>query len=144
MTLTLAWPCLRMAYRAPLLFVSRYCVVLLTAEANKLSKPFEAFLSFALANTQDTVRFVHVYSNRQQEFASTLLPDMEAFQGKSGVSHGPLPIPIRPVLGVQSPDFWKLRRPRWNPIQTSSILHLPKALFLHPGPSQLSPLGHFP
>lgn len=67
----------------------RYCVVLLTAETNKVSKPFEAFLSFALANTQDTVRFVHVYSNRQQEFASTLLPDMEAFQGKSGVSHGP-------------------------------------------------------
>ncbi|CAH7442798.1 dnaJ homolog subfamily C member 16 [Phodopus roborovskii] len=64
----------------------KYCVVLLTAETGKLSKPFEAFLSFALANTQDTVRFVHVYSNRQQEFASTLLPDSEAFQGKSGVS----------------------------------------------------------
>ncbi|EGV96885.1 dnaJ homolog subfamily C member 16 [Cricetulus griseus] len=64
----------------------KYCVVLLTAETNKLSKPFEAFLSFALANTQDTVRFVHVYSTRQQEFASTLLPDVEAFQGKSGVS----------------------------------------------------------
>uniref|UniRef100_A0A8C5K1G8 DnaJ homolog subfamily C member 16 n=1 Tax=Jaculus jaculus TaxID=51337 RepID=A0A8C5K1G8_JACJA len=64
----------------------KYCVVLLTAEASKLSKPFEAFLSFALANTQDTVRFVHVYSNRQQEFASTLLPDSEAFQGQSAVS----------------------------------------------------------
>ncbi|XP_011849377.1 PREDICTED: dnaJ homolog subfamily C member 16 [Mandrillus leucophaeus] len=64
----------------------KYCVVLLTAETAKLSKPFEAFLSFALANTQDTVRFVHVYSNRQQEFADTLLPDSEAFQGKSAVS----------------------------------------------------------
>ncbi|XP_026965894.1 dnaJ homolog subfamily C member 16 isoform X2 [Sagmatias obliquidens] len=64
----------------------KYCVVLLTAEATKLSKPFEAFLSFALANTQDTVRFVHVYSNRQQEFANTLLPDSDAFQGKSAVS----------------------------------------------------------
>uniref|UniRef100_A0A8C5UQ28 DnaJ heat shock protein family (Hsp40) member C16 n=1 Tax=Microcebus murinus TaxID=30608 RepID=A0A8C5UQ28_MICMU len=64
----------------------KYCVVLLTAEATKLSKPFEAFLSFALANTQDTVRFVHVYSNRQHEFASTLIPDGEAFQGKSVVS----------------------------------------------------------
>ncbi|KAM9706737.1 dnaJ homolog subfamily C member 16 isoform 3-T3 [Dama dama] len=64
----------------------KYCVVLLTAEATKLSKPFEAFLSFALANTQDTVRFVHVYSNRQQEFASTLLPDSDTFQGKSAVS----------------------------------------------------------
>uniref|UniRef100_A0A2K6AVU7 DnaJ homolog subfamily C member 16 n=1 Tax=Macaca nemestrina TaxID=9545 RepID=A0A2K6AVU7_MACNE len=50
----------------------KYCVVLLTAETAKLSKPFEAFLSFALANTQDTVRFVHVYSNRQQEFARYL------------------------------------------------------------------------
>nr|XP_030733626.1 dnaJ homolog subfamily C member 16 isoform X2 [Globicephala melas] len=64
----------------------KYCVVLLTSEATKLSKPFEAFLSFALANTQDTVRFVHVYSNRQQEFANTLLPDSNAFQGKSAVS----------------------------------------------------------
>uniref|UniRef100_A0A8D0R5Y2 DnaJ homolog subfamily C member 16 n=1 Tax=Sus scrofa TaxID=9823 RepID=A0A8D0R5Y2_PIG len=64
----------------------KYCVVLLTAEATKLSQPFEAFLSFALANTQDTVRFVHVYSNRQQEFADTLLPDSNAFQGKSAVS----------------------------------------------------------
>ncbi|XP_049552028.1 dnaJ homolog subfamily C member 16 isoform X2 [Orcinus orca] len=64
----------------------KYCVVLLTAEATKLTKPFEAFLSFALANTQDTVRFVHVYSNRQQEFANTLLPDSDAFQGKSAVS----------------------------------------------------------
>ncbi|KAF3820293.1 hypothetical protein GH733_015802, partial [Mirounga leonina] len=64
----------------------KYCVVLLTPEATKLSKPFEAFLSFALANTQDTVRFVHVYSNRQQEFANTLLPDIDAFQGKSAVS----------------------------------------------------------
>eukprot|EP00069_Balaena_mysticetus_P016935 bmy_09924T0 len=64
----------------------KYCVVLLTAEATKLSKPFEAFLSFALANTQDTMRFVHVYSDRQQEFANTLLPDSDAFQGKSAVS----------------------------------------------------------
>lgn len=80
-------------------------MVLLTAEASKLSKPFEAFLSFALANTQDTVRFVHVYSNRQQEFASTLLPDIEAFEGKSGVSQGPQPpIPIPSVLGVLSTE----------------------------------------
>ncbi|XP_069335477.1 dnaJ homolog subfamily C member 16 [Eulemur rufifrons] len=64
----------------------KYCVVLLTAETTKLGKPFEAFLSFALANTQDTVRFVHVYSSRQQEFANTLLPDGEAFRGKSAVS----------------------------------------------------------
>lgn len=66
-------------------------MVLLTAEATKLSKPFEAFLSFALANTQDTVRFVHVYSNQQQEFANTLLPDSDAFQGKSAVSRGCCP-----------------------------------------------------
>ncbi|XP_036111888.1 dnaJ homolog subfamily C member 16 isoform X2 [Molossus molossus] len=64
----------------------KYCVVLLTAEATKLSQPFEAFLSFALANTQDTVRFVHVYSNRQPEFANAFLPDSETFRGKSAVS----------------------------------------------------------
>ncbi|XP_043429761.1 dnaJ homolog subfamily C member 16 isoform X3 [Prionailurus bengalensis] len=64
----------------------KYCVVLLTPEATKLGKPFEAFLSFALANTQDTVRFVHIYSNRQQEFATTLLPDSDTFPGRSAVS----------------------------------------------------------
>lgn len=63
-------------------------MVLLTPEATKLGKPFEAFLSFALANTQDTVRFVHIYSNRQQEFATTLLPDSDTFPGRSAVSHG--------------------------------------------------------
>lgn len=61
-------------------------MVLVMPEAAKSSKPFEAFLSFALANTQDTVRFVHVYSNRQQEFANSFLPDSAAFQGKSVVS----------------------------------------------------------
>ncbi|XP_040317890.1 dnaJ homolog subfamily C member 16 isoform X2 [Herpailurus yagouaroundi] len=64
----------------------KYCVVLLTPEATKLGKPFEAFLSFALANTQDTVRFVHIYSNRQQEFATTLVPDSDTFPGRSAVS----------------------------------------------------------
>ena len=68
-------------------------MVLLTAETTKLSKPFEAFLSFALANTQDTVRFVHVYSDRQPEFADTLLPDGQAFRGKSAVSLGFRPDP---------------------------------------------------
>lgn len=140
----------------------RYCVVLLTAEANKLSKPFDAFLSFALANTQDTVRFVHVYSSRQQEFASTLLPDIEAFQGKSGVSHGPQSSFLFPLLlsweyCIQSPDIWKPLRPGWNIIQTS--LHPSPSDFISPMwapdlpgrpssstpmPSQLSPLGHFP
>lgn len=68
-------------------------MVLLTAETNKLSKPFEAFLSFALANTQDTVRFVHVYSNRQPEFANAFLPDSETFRGESAVSRGSPPDP---------------------------------------------------
>ncbi|XP_074074472.1 dnaJ homolog subfamily C member 16 isoform X1 [Macrotis lagotis] len=64
----------------------KYCVLLLIREGTKSNPDFEAFLSFALANSQDTVRFVHVYSNRQQEFANTLLPSSEAFQGKSAVS----------------------------------------------------------
>ena len=95
-------------------------MVLLTTEAPKLSKPFEAFLSFALANTQDTVRFVHVYSDRQQEFASTLLPDSDTFQGKSAVSRGFSPgpklftsmwhlIPCSPSSRVLSIDSGKSR-----------------------------------
>ncbi|XP_074162293.1 dnaJ homolog subfamily C member 16 isoform X1 [Sminthopsis crassicaudata] len=64
----------------------KYCVLLMIREGTKSNPDFEAFLSFALANSQDTVRFVHVYSNRQQEFANTLLPSSEIFQGKSAVS----------------------------------------------------------
>lgn len=64
----------------------KYCVILLMPEAAKSSQPFEAFLSFAQANSQDTLRFMHAYSNRQPEFASAFLPDGDTFQGKSAVS----------------------------------------------------------
>ncbi|XP_005886244.1 PREDICTED: dnaJ homolog subfamily C member 16 [Myotis brandtii] len=64
----------------------KYCVILLIPEATKSSQAFEAFLSFAQANSQDTLRFMHVYSNRQPEFANTVLPDSETFRGKSAVS----------------------------------------------------------
>lgn len=71
----------------------RYCVVLLTPEGTKSSQPFEAFLAFAQANSQDTLQFMHAYSNRQPEFANALLPDSETFRGKSAVSRGPCPGP---------------------------------------------------
>lgn len=64
----------------------KYCVVLLTPEAAKSSQPFEAFLSFAKANSQDMLQFMHAYSDRQPEFANAFLPDSEAFRGKSVVS----------------------------------------------------------
>lgn len=64
----------------------KYCVVLLTPEAAKSTQPFEAFLSFAQANSQDTLRFMHAYSDRQPEFANAFLPDSETFRGKSVVS----------------------------------------------------------
>ncbi|XP_070260252.1 dnaJ homolog subfamily C member 16 [Myotis yumanensis] len=64
----------------------KYCVILLIPEATKSSEAFEAFLSFAQANSQDTLRFMHVYSNRQPEFANAFLPDSETFRGKSAVS----------------------------------------------------------
>lgn len=73
--------------------VCRYCVILLIPEATKSSQAFEAFLSFAQANSQDTLRFMHVYSNRQPEFANAFLPDSETFRGKSAVSRGPRPGP---------------------------------------------------
>lgn len=73
--------------------VCRYCVVLLTPEAAKSTQPFEAFLSFAQANSQDTLRFMHAYSDRQPEFANAFLPDSETFRGKSVVSRGPRPGP---------------------------------------------------
>uniref|UniRef100_A0A8D0HHU0 DnaJ homolog subfamily C member 16 n=1 Tax=Sphenodon punctatus TaxID=8508 RepID=A0A8D0HHU0_SPHPU len=63
----------------------KYCVVLLIGEGDKFDQSYEAFLAFALANTKDTVRFVHAYTNRQQEFTETLLMDDERYQGKSAV-----------------------------------------------------------
>lgn len=131
------------------LLLCRYCVVLLTAEATKSSKPFEAFLSFALANTQDTVRFVHIYSSRQQEFAKTLLPDSDSFQGKSAVSHGFSLIPsssqstwhlnlFPSFLGVLNT---KTRKPR-NPQACFESLLLKQSLTLVSSHPRFSALGH--
>ncbi|XP_078499120.1 dnaJ homolog subfamily C member 16 [Lissotriton helveticus] len=64
----------------------KFCVILLTGEGANFHKTYEAFLSFALANTKDTVRFVHVFKERQPEFSSALLSKPEKFQGKSAVS----------------------------------------------------------
>nr|XP_060614707.1 dnaJ homolog subfamily C member 16 [Anolis sagrei ordinatus] len=63
----------------------KYCVVLITGEGQKYEAGYEAFLAFALANTKDTLRFVHIYSNYQQQFVHTLLPNQEGLWGKSAV-----------------------------------------------------------
>ncbi|TFK13790.1 DnaJ-like protein subfamily C member 16 [Platysternon megacephalum] len=64
----------------------KYCVVLLTGEGDKFAKTYEAFVAFALANTKDTVRFVHIYNDRQRDFAHALLMDDEKYWGKSAVA----------------------------------------------------------
>lgn len=70
----------------PHLVVSpRHCVVLLTEEGEKFAEAYEAFLTFAVANTKDTLRFVHIYSDRQPEFADALLMDEEKYHGRSAV-----------------------------------------------------------
>ncbi|XP_077116388.1 dnaJ homolog subfamily C member 16 [Ranitomeya variabilis] len=51
----------------------KYCVVLLTGEGESSQKTYGSFLAFASANTKDTVRFVHVFKERQRELASSLL-----------------------------------------------------------------------
>ncbi|NXH54332.1 DJC16 protein, partial [Rhabdornis inornatus] len=63
----------------------KHCVVLLTGEGEKFAEAYEAFLTFAVANTKDTLKFVHVYSDRQPEFADTLLMDEEKYHGRSAV-----------------------------------------------------------
>ncbi|KAL8198572.1 UNVERIFIED_CONTAM: DnaJ subfamily C member 16 [Gekko kuhli] len=63
----------------------KYCVVLITGEGDKFAASYEAFLAFAVANTKDTLRFVHVYGSSQREFARALLPDDDRFWGKSAV-----------------------------------------------------------
>lgn len=70
----------------PHLIVSpRHCVVLLTGEGEKFAEAYEAFLTFAVANTKDTLKFVHIYSDRQPEFADALLMDEEKYHGRSAV-----------------------------------------------------------
>ncbi|RMB91761.1 hypothetical protein DUI87_31991 [Hirundo rustica rustica] len=63
----------------------KHCVVLLTGEGEKFAEAYEAFLTFAVANTKDTLKFVHVYSDRQPEFADALLMDEEKYHGRSAV-----------------------------------------------------------
>ncbi|POI34898.1 hypothetical protein CIB84_001345 [Bambusicola thoracicus] len=63
----------------------KHCVVLLTGEGDKFADAYEAFLTFAVANTKDTLRFAHIYNDRQPEFAEALLMDEEKYRGKSAV-----------------------------------------------------------
>uniref|UniRef100_A0A8D2KX39 DnaJ heat shock protein family (Hsp40) member C16 n=1 Tax=Varanus komodoensis TaxID=61221 RepID=A0A8D2KX39_VARKO len=63
----------------------KYCVVLITNEGDKCAASYEAFLAFAVANTKDTLRFVHIHKSSQRNFAHTLLTDDEKFHGKSAV-----------------------------------------------------------
>uniref|UniRef100_A0A8V0ZF12 DnaJ homolog subfamily C member 16 n=1 Tax=Gallus gallus TaxID=9031 RepID=A0A8V0ZF12_CHICK len=63
----------------------KHCVVLLTGEGDKFADAYEAFLTFAVANTKDTLRFAHIYNDRQPEFADALLMDEEKYRGKSAV-----------------------------------------------------------
>ncbi|KAM4643887.1 dnaJ homolog subfamily C member 16 [Discoglossus pictus] len=64
----------------------KYCAVLLTGEGEKFRKTYEAFLSFASANTKDTVRFVHVFKDRQRELTNSLLGEEDKHPGKSCVT----------------------------------------------------------
>ncbi|KAK9392189.1 dnaJ subfamily C member 16 [Crotalus adamanteus] len=63
----------------------KYCVVLLTGEGEKYAESYQAFLAFAVANTKETLRFVHIYGDYQQEFARTLLQGDVWSQAKSAV-----------------------------------------------------------
>lgn len=60
-------------------------MVLLTGEGDKFAEAYETFLTFAVANTKDTLKFVHIYNERQPEFADALLMDEETYRGKSAV-----------------------------------------------------------
>ncbi|XP_014353837.1 dnaJ homolog subfamily C member 16 isoform X2 [Latimeria chalumnae] len=55
----------------------RYCVLLITGEDEKFTKAYKAFLSFASINGKETIRFVYVYWERQQEFTETVLSPVE-------------------------------------------------------------------
>lgn len=68
-----------------LVVLPRHCAVLLTGEGDKFAEAYEAFLTFAAANTKDTLKFVHIYRDRQPEFADAFLMDEEKYRGKSAV-----------------------------------------------------------
>lgn len=74
------------SYSFSISVLPRHCVVLLTGEGDKFADAYEAFLTFAVANTKDTLRFAHIYNDRQPEFADALLMDEEKYRGKSAVS----------------------------------------------------------
>ncbi|XP_051895343.1 dnaJ homolog subfamily C member 16 isoform X2 [Pristis pectinata] len=52
----------------------RYCVLLIIGEKHKLQTPHSSFVSFASANTKESLRFAYVYPERQQAFINALLP----------------------------------------------------------------------
>ncbi|KAG8431190.1 hypothetical protein GDO86_019282 [Hymenochirus boettgeri] len=63
----------------------KYCVVLLTGEREPFQKTYEAFLSFASANTKDTVRFVHAFKERQRDLTAALLGGLDKQPDKSSL-----------------------------------------------------------
>ncbi|KAM5132034.1 dnaJ homolog subfamily C member 16 [Mantella aurantiaca] len=63
----------------------KFCVILLTEEGEPFRKTYESFLTFASANTKDTVRFIYVYKERQRELATSLLGE-DADTAQSSVS----------------------------------------------------------
>ncbi|XP_058017219.1 dnaJ homolog subfamily C member 16 isoform X1 [Ahaetulla prasina] len=63
----------------------KYCVVLVTGEGEKYAEGYEAFLAFAVANTKETLRFVHIYGDNQPDFVRTLLQGDAWFRAKSAV-----------------------------------------------------------
>ncbi|XP_013920101.1 PREDICTED: dnaJ homolog subfamily C member 16 [Thamnophis sirtalis] len=63
----------------------KYCVVLATGEGEKYAEGYEAFLAFAVANTKETLRFVHIYGDNQPDFVRTLLQGDAWLQAKSAV-----------------------------------------------------------
>lgn len=56
-------------------------MILITSEEGESAGTYDTFLAFAVANTKDTLRFAHIYSNRQWEFTHVLQTGDEKFQG---------------------------------------------------------------
>ncbi|XP_072334373.1 dnaJ homolog subfamily C member 16 isoform X2 [Scyliorhinus torazame] len=52
----------------------RYCVLLIIREKDGLQAAYRSFVSFASVNTQESLRFVYIYPERQPAFVNALLP----------------------------------------------------------------------
>ncbi|XP_048470962.1 dnaJ homolog subfamily C member 16 isoform X2 [Rhincodon typus] len=93
----------------------RYCVLLIIQRKDELQSAYRSFVSFASVNTKESLKFVYVYSERQQAFVNALLP--------SALQNNPLPnVVILQRSSTPGKVFYKLLENGWNGSEEDKML----------------------